>query len=246
MSYDRAITVFSPDGHLFQVEYAQEAVKQGQCAIGVKGSDSVVIAIEKKAAQKLQDGRTIRKILKLDEHCYLTFAGLHADGRILINKAQLACQQFRLNYEDAMDVDMIARSVAEVQQRSTQSGGSRPYGVSTIIGGFNSDGTPQMWVTDPSGMCASWRAAAIGRNSQPVIDYMEKVYEDGMDCETATRFAIKSLLEVVESGTKNIELVVMKRGEVVTLSEEALQSYITAVEKEREEEAANKKRNQDE
>eukprot|EP00388_Colpodella_angusta_P043932 GDKK01061139.1.p1 GENE.GDKK01061139.1~~GDKK01061139.1.p1 ORF type:complete len:168 (+),score=38.32 GDKK01061139.1:1-504(+) len=165
---------------------------------------------------------------------------------VLINKAQLACQQFRVNYEDAMDVDLIARSVAEVQQKSTQSGGSRPYGVSTIIGGFNSDGTPQMWLTDPSGTCASWRAAAIGRNSQPVIEYMEKEYKDEMDSEAATRFAVKSLLEVVESGTKNIELVVMKRGSVVTVSEEALQSYVAAVEKEKEEEAAKKKRGADE
>lgn len=155
MSYDRAITVFSPDGHLFQVEYAQEAVKKGLAAVAVLGRDSIIIAVEKRSAEKLQDSRTIRKIYKVDEHAYLAFAGLSADARVLINKAQLQAQRFRLQYEDAMDVDMLVRYIAKVQQRSTQSGGSRPFGVATIVGGFNENGQPQLWKTQPSGMSSS-------------------------------------------------------------------------------------------
>lgn len=242
MSYDRAITVFSPDGHLFQVEYATEAVKKGLCAVGVRGADAVVLAVEKKSVQRLQDSRTIRKIYKVDDHCYLAFAGLSADARVLIDKAQLQCQQFRLNYEDKMDVDLLVRYVAELQQKSTQSGGGRPYGISTIVGGFNEDGSPQLWQTDPSGMSAAWRAAVIGRNSKTVLDYMEKEYKDNMNRDDCVRFAIKSLLEVVESGSKNIELVILRHRETQYLTDEELADFVQQVEKERSEEAARKRR----
>lgn len=242
MSYDRAITVFSPDGHLFQVEYATEAVKKGLCAVGVRGADSVVLAVEKKSVQRLQDSRTIRKIFKIDEHCYLAFAGLSADARALINRAQLECQRFRYNYEDTIDVDLLVRYVAEVQQKATQSGGGRPFGVSTIIGGFNEDGSAQLWQTDPSGMSAAWKSAVIGRNSKTVLDFMEKSYKEDMTRDECIRFAIKSLLEVVESGSKNIELVVLRHRETQYLSDEELQAFVTAVEAERAEEAARKRR----
>jgi 20S proteasome subunit alpha 4 len=242
MSYDRAITVFSPDGHLFQVEYATEAVKKGLSAVGVRGQDTVVLAVEKKSVQKLQDSRTIRKIFKVDEHCYLAFAGLSADARVLINKTQLECQRFRLNYEDPMDVDLIVRYVAEVQQKATQAGGSRPYGVSTIVGGFNEDGQPQLWQTDPSGMSASWKAAVIGRNSKTVLDYMEKEWKDGMSRDQCIQFAIKSLLEVVESGARNIELVIMQHRRTQYLTDDELAGFVATVEKEREAEAARRKR----
>ena len=242
MSYDRAITVFSPDGHLFQVEYATEAVKKGLSAVGVRGADAVVLAVEKKSVQKLQDSRTIRKIFKVDDHIYLAFAGLSADARVLINQAQLQCQQFQLSFEDRIDVDLLVRYVAEEQQRATQSGGSRPYGVSTIIGGFNEDGTPQLWQTDPSGMSAAWRAAAIGRNAKTVLDYMESEYKDNMTRDQCIHFAIKSLLEVVESGAKNVELVVLQHRNAQYLTDDELGAFVTKVEAERQEEAARKKR----
>ncbi|RNF09270.1 putative proteasome alpha 7 subunit [Trypanosoma conorhini] len=242
MSYDRAITVFSPDGHLFQVEYAQEAVRKGLCAVGVRGKDSIIFAVEKKSVQKLQDSRTIRKIYKLDEHIYLAFAGLSADARVLVNHAQLECQRFRLNYEDAVDVDLLVRYVAKVQQKSTQSSGSRPYGVSTIIGGFNENGQPQLWKTDPSGMSSAWRAVAIGRNDKTVQEFMEKSYQDGMTRDQCVHFTIKALLEAVESGSKNIELVVLENKRAVHMSDQELRAFVSEVEKEREEEAARKRR----
>ncbi len=241
MSYDRAITVFSPDGHLFQVEYASEAVKRGLCAVGVRSKDTVVLAVEKKSAQKLQDSRTIRKIFKLDEHAYLAFAGLSADARVLIQKAQLECQRFRLSYEDSMDVDYLVRYVAEVQQKSTQSGGARPYGVSTIVGGFNKDGTAQLWQTEPSGLCASWKACTIGRNSKTVLELMEKEYKDDMNRDDTVKFAVKALLEVVEAGARNIELVVLQKNSVSRVNDQELEALVTVLEAERAAEAAKKR-----
>lgn len=241
MSYDRAITVFSPDGHLFQVEYAGEAVKKGLCAVGVRGKDTVVLAVEKKAVQKLEETRTVRKILKVDDHVYLAFAGMSADARVLVQKAQERCQTFKQTYEDSMDVEFVVRYVAEVQQKSTQSGGSRPFGVATIIGGFNADGTPQLWQTEPSGMSAAWSACATGRNCKTVVEVMEKQYKNEMSRDETVAFAVRALLEVVESGSKNIEVTVVQRAGASHVGDDELEGLVKSLEAEREAARAKKR-----
>ncbi|CAM8985514.1 unnamed protein product [Rhodiola kirilowii] len=185
--YDRAITVFSPDGHLFQVEYALEAVRKGNAVVGVRGTDTVVLGVEKKSVAKLQDSRSAKKIVNLDDHIALACAGLKADARVLINKARIECQSHRLTVEDPVTVEYITRYIAGLQQKYTQSGG-----------------------TDPSGTFSAWKANATGRNSNSIREFLEKNYKETSGQETV-KLAIRALLEVVESGGKNIEVAVMSK-----------------------------------
>uniref|UniRef100_A0A6V3RM58 Proteasome subunit alpha type n=1 Tax=Lotharella globosa TaxID=91324 RepID=A0A6V3RM58_9EUKA len=247
MSYDRAITVFSPDGHLFQVEYAMEAVKNGTTAVGVKGKKTIVLGVEKKSAAKLQDPRTVRKIMKLDSHICLAFAGLVADARVLVNKARLECQSYRLTMEDSPTVEYVSRFIARVQQRYTQRGGRRPFGISNLIAGFDADGTPNLWQTDPTGSHTSWKALAIGRNAKTVREFLEENYDESVaqeekgDDEAAIKLACKALLEVVESGAKNIEIAYMKPGDPLKmLPQERVAELCKAIEAEKEAEKKKK------
>ncbi|KAJ2003099.1 Proteasome subunit alpha type-4 [Coemansia thaxteri] len=240
MSYDRALTIFSPDGHLFQVEYAQEAVRKGTCAVGICGKDSVILGAEKKVAMKLQDSRTMRKIHRLDEHIFIASAGLVADARVLVDMARLECQNHRLTIEDPPTVEFITHFIASTQQRYTQSGGRRPFGISTLIVGFDPDNTPKLFQTDPSGIYYQWKANSIGRNSQTVREYLEKHYTQDISEEDAIKLAVKSLLEVVQTGAKNIELLVITKDGNRTPNVDEIESVIAAIEAEKAEEAEKK------
>lgn len=180
-------------------------MRKGTCAVGIRGKDVVVLGVEKKSLQQLQDPRTVRKTAMLDDHICLAFAGLNADARILIDKARIECQSHRLTVEDPTTVDFITRYIAGVQQKYTQSGGMRPFGISTLIIGFDPhDDVPRLYQTEPSGMYSAWKANAIGRSSKTVREFLEKNYKDGMSQEETIKLTVKSLLEVVQTGAKSM------------------------------------------
>jgi len=244
-SYDHAITVFSPDGHLFQVEYAQEAVKKGSTAVGLRGDGIVVLGVEKRSVPKLQDERTVRKIHKLDDHVCMAFAGLTADARILVNMARVECQSYRLTMEDPVSMAYISRHIASVKQHFTQRPGLRPFGLSALIVGFDYDGSAHLYQTDPSGTFHEWRANAIGRNGKTVREFLEKHYTDEIAAsdEACIKLTVRALLEVVQSGGKNIELAVMRRGKPLEiLDTKTVEKLVEVTEAERDAEAEAKKK----
>lgn len=194
-----------------QVEYALEAVRKGSLAVGVRGLDSIVLGVEKKAVAKLQVSQTVRKIDKIDDHICLAFAGLTADARVLINRARTEAQSHRLTLDEPASVEYMTKYIAGVQQKYTQSGGVRPFGISTLIVGFGADGKPSLYQTDPSGTYSAWKSNAIGRNSKSVREYLEKNWSETSGRDTL-KLAVKALVEVVEGTSSNIELAVIEPG----------------------------------
>ena len=193
---------------------------------------------------RLQDARTIRKIVSIDDNTVLAFAGLTADARVLINKVRVEAQSFRLTMEDAPSVDYLARYVAKIQQQYTQQGGVRPFGIATLMTGLGADparpGKPFLYQTDPAGTHSRWKAQAIGgRNAKSLREFLEKQYTADLTEHQAVRLAIQALLEVVDSGAKSIELVVVREGgEKVNMEESEMERIVTEIEAEQQESMA--------
>jgi len=229
MGYDRAITIFSPDGRLFQVEYALEAVRRGWTALGIRCVDGVVMAVEKKKISTLIDPASMEKILKIDDHVGATFAGLSSDARILVDKARQEAQINRLLYDEAVDVEVLTKKVTEVMQIYTQHAGVRPFGVALLIAGVDKFG-PRLFMTEPSGAYAGYYAVGIGAGSQPVTEFFEKNYDKAINIENAVPLALKALASVMESGLdpSRVEMAIIRKdtGKYELLPNEELIKHI--------------------
>lgn len=149
-------------------------------------------------------------------HCGLASVGMTADARVLTDKARVQCQSHKLQVEDRVTVEYVTRYVANVQQKYTQRGGARPFGLSMLIAGFDRPGgEPRLYLTDPSGIYASWKATALGRNYKTMTEFLEKHHVDNMSAQEATKLTIRTLLEVVQSGTKNIEVAIVQNDDTI-------------------------------
>jgi len=208
--YDRAITVFSPDGRLYQVEYAIETVRRGTIAVGVKCKDGIVIAVEEKP-RKLQISETAQKIFQIDDHVGVAAAGYIPDARSQVDNARFFSQSNRMIYDEPVEVEAIAKHLADQCQQYTQYAGVRPFGVALILGGVINK-TPQLYLTDPSGTYISYEAIAIGANSDQVTDFLEKTYKNDLSLDDASALATAGIYLSSEdkNGTDHIRMAQIK------------------------------------
>lgn len=207
--YDRAITVFSPDGRLYQVEYAIETVRRGTLAIGVKSKDGVILAVEEKA-RKLQISNVTQKIFQVDDHIGVAAAGYIPDARTQVDHARFFAQSNRLIYDEPVDVEGVAKNMADMAQQFTQYAGVRPFGVALILAGVDKNGA-SLYLTDPSGTYIGYDAVAIGAGSDQVTEFLEKQYQLEISMEDAGALAMQSIYLVSEekTGTRHVKMAVI-------------------------------------
>ncbi len=201
MAYDRAITVFSPDGRLFQVEYAREAVKRGSTAVGIKFKDGVLMLSEKRPRSKLMEQNSLEKIQLIDDYVGCVTSGLGADARVLIDFARIVTQQEKVSYGALVNIENLVKKVADQMQQYTQYGGVRPYGVSIIFAGVDQVG-PRLFDSDPSGVINEYKATAIGAGRDQVLAHIEKEYREDLDEKGAILLGINALKSSLEDGAE--------------------------------------------
>ena len=194
-AYDRGITIFSPDGRLYQVEYAREAVKRGTASIGVRTPEGVVLAVDKRIRSPLMERTSVEKIHKADDHVGIASAGHVADARQLIDFARRQAQVNQLRYGRPIGVETLTKAVTDHIQQYTQVGGARPFGVALIIGGIE-NGTPRLYETDPSGTPYEWQALAVGADRGEIEDYLEANYDTEMALDEGVGLALSALASV--------------------------------------------------
>ncbi|WP_256390674.1 archaeal proteasome endopeptidase complex subunit alpha [Natronoarchaeum rubrum] len=194
-AYDRGITIFSPDGRLYQVEYAREAVKRGTASIGIRTAEGVVLAVDKRIRSPLLEGTSVEKLHKADDHIGIASAGHVADARQLIDFARRNSQTNRLRYGEPIGVETLTKEVTDHIQQYTQVGGARPFGVALIVGGIE-NGEPRLYETDPSGTPYEWKALAVGADRGEIQEFLEENYDEGGDLESGIVLALEALASV--------------------------------------------------
>ena len=232
-AYDRAITVFSPDGRLFQVEYALETVNRGATILGIAGSEGVVLGAEERIETKLQDPNFTLKLFEVDDHLGAAVVGLSSDARLLIDQARIYAQSNRLMYDEPIDVEIITKRVGDIKQLYTQHAGVRPFGVSILFGGVDKTGN-KLFATHPSGSYRGYKAVAVGLGRETVENILQEEYKDGIDLESSIKLAIKCLIRSYKDRGDNprIKIVTIptKTKKLKILSDKEIEVYQRSIE----------------
>ncbi len=190
--YDHGITTFSPDGRLFQVEYARESVKRGTTTAGLKFKDGIVLVCDKRIASRLIIPESIEKLFKIDGHIGIATSGLVADARQLVARARVEAQVNRITYSDKIPLDTMTKKICDFKQSFTQYGGSRPFGTALLIGGVDDNGI-HLYETDPSGAYQSYHAGAIGSGRNTVVEFFENNWKPNMTLNAALKLGLEAL-----------------------------------------------------
>ena len=216
--------MFSPDGRLFQVEYAREAVRTGATSIGIVCRDGIVLIAHKRISNPLAVSASHEKIYQIDSHIAASSSGLVADARRLVDLARLEAQKHRLTYDEEIPVELLAKNVGDHIQFFTQYGGARPYGVSLLIAG--ADSGLHLFETDPSGALFEYKACAIGSGKKTAEEFLKKEYKDGLNTDEGVKLSLKALRKVVEEKLEAglVDIAVVNAGDkkVRVLSEQEI------------------------
>ncbi len=230
-AYDRGITIFSPDGRLYQVEYAREAVKRGTASIGVRTAEGVVLAVDKRIRSPLMERASVEKIHKADNHIGIASAGHVADARQLIDFARRQAQVNQLRYSEPIGVETLTKNVTDHIQQYTQVGGARPFGVALIIGGIE-NGQPRLYETDPSGTPYEWQALAVGADRGDIQEYLEEHYTEGGDLDSGIVLALNALASVNDNELRpegvGLATIDVDTERFIELTDEEVKEYLTA------------------
>ena len=222
--YDRGVNTFSPEGRLFQVEYAMEAIKLGSTAVGIRTSTGVVLAVEKRVTSPLLDATSIEKIMEVDSHIGAAMSGLTADARTLISHGRSETQQHRFNYNEAMGVEACTQSLCDLALRFGEGGDDsmgRPFGVALLLAGHDKKKGPCLYHTDPSGTYTEYDAKAIGSASEGAQAELKEKYSKDMSLEDAEALALSVLKQVMEEKVRS-----RRRS---TICRECVQIYVSHV-----------------
>mgnify|MGYP001772681782 CR=1 FL=1 len=227
--YDRALTIFSPDGRLYQVEYAIETVRRGTLAAGVKTKEGVVLFAEERL-RKLQDFSLSQKLFQIDDHIGAVAAGYVPDARVLVDSARVTAQNYRILYDEPITVEVLAKRLGDLAQQFTQYAGVRPFGVSLIIAGVDKVG-PSVFTTDPSGTYLGYSAIAIGGGSDTVNEYFEANYSDSMTMDEAIFMILRGASrteehKVLDPRSVKMAIIDVKTKRMRRLSIEEVTSYL--------------------
>ncbi len=199
MAYDRAITVFSPDGRLFQVEYAREAVKRGTTTVGLKFKNGVVLIIDKRITSRLIEPMSIEKIFKIDELIGCATSGLVADARVLVDRARVEAQINKITYGESTSVEILVKKICDFKQNYTQYGGVRPFGTAMLVAGVDDYGE-HLFETDPSGALMEYKAGSIGAGRNSVMEIFEDQYKDNSTLDKSINLGLRALDAATEGG----------------------------------------------
>ncbi len=227
-AYDRAITVFSPDGRLFQVEYAMELVNRGATIMGIQCAEGIVLGSEENI-EPLEEAEYSWKIFKVDDHIGAAIVGLSSDARVLIDQARIYAQSNKLTYDEPVDVEVVTKKICDIQQMYTQHAGVRPFGVSIIFGGVDKTGA-HVFGTHPSGTYRGYKATALGAGRETVLAILKEEYRENLSLEENTKLIIKCLVKALEARQlpSRIKIAVIPTAtkQLQMLTDEKIESYI--------------------
>ena len=229
MGYDRSTTMFSPDGLLLQVEYAEKTVRLGTASIGVNCADGVVIVADRGKKDNLIVEKSADKIYEIDNHIMVSAAGIVSDARILVNNLRIFAQQHRVTYDSPIDVESTIREVSDIQQQYTQHPGVRPFGIALIVAGVDNR-VARLYTSDITGNYFEYSAIAIGQNDEKIKEILRKEYKKGMKIDEAIKMCLKIFKKILgdkfDIDNFNVGIIKTEDSMLKMLSNEEIRKYV--------------------